>query len=236
MPGNPWLHRPPGLLHLYAPNTRFSEHFPEIAIRSAHITFFEGEVLDLTKLVQNNLGFGRFLDPGGETGQLLIEAAVDASAYGEAAYWSVMAKLLQIVARLHAAKPDPTSGEMLITDPAMDAGHSSETTFRDLTRKYLQHNMDRNVSIGDLARHMNLSKSTLAHKYRKLIGETPMKTLTALRINAVKNLMTKGSSLKFIAAQTGFYDEFHLSKVFKKLTGLAPTAYLKQVSARLPKA
>jgi AraC-like DNA-binding protein len=53
-----------------------------------------------------------------------------------------------------------------------------------------------------------------------------MKTLTTFRINAVKNLLAKGESIKFIADQTGFCDEFHLSKVFKQVTGSSPSVYL----------
>ena len=94
-------------------------------------------------------------------------------------------------------------------------------------RKYLQEHVDKSVSIADLARHMNTSVSTISHKYRELTGESPMKTLANLRINAVKNLFAKGESIKFIAAQTGFYDEFHLSKVFKAATGSSPSAYVK---------
>ena len=59
-----------------------------------------------------------------------------------------------------------------------------------------------------------------------------MKTLTTFRINAVKNLLVKGESIKFIAAHMGFCDEFHLSKVFKKASGLSPSVYLRQLPMR----
>jgi len=225
---NPWLTRRAGDLHLYAPDTRFWERFPTSSplLSTAFITFYGGENLDLIKHVQNKLGFGRYSDPDGQTGQWLAEAAVDAANRGESAYWFVTAKLLQIVDRIHAARQE--DGSMIIT-PSHKAGLDNESTFAMQVRKHLQQRLNENVTVADLARHLNISTSSLAHKYRELTGEPPMKTLMSLRVNAVKNLLTKGAPLKSIAAQTGFYDEFHLSKVFKKHTGYAPSVYLKQI-------
>ena len=116
--------------------------------------------------------------------------------------------------------------------PDNDDSRSREVIFAEAVRKYLQDHVDQNVSIVDLANHMNASISTISHKYRELTGKSPMKTLTTFRINAVKNLLAKGESIKFIAAHTGFCDEFHLSKVFKKVTGLSPSVYLRHLQMR----
>jgi len=43
-----------------------------------------------------------------------------------------------------------------------------------------------------------------------------------------KSLLLKGEKLITIAEMTGFYDEYHLSKTFKKQTGLSPRTFKKQ--------
>jgi two-component system response regulator YesN len=42
-------------------------------------------------------------------------------------------------------------------------------------------------------------------------------------------LQADDAPLKEIAAELGFCDEFHFSKLFKRRTGLSPSAYRTQV-------
>ena len=224
-----WLKRSPGTVHLYAPNTRYWEKpSSPLPSSSCFITFYGGEFLDVNKYVDNPNGFGRFFDKSVKLEKLLTATVAEAVLRGEDSYWFVMAKLYEIVDILHSAQPLESGWEKAIIDTGNDNDHSYEQIFIESVRAYLQKHIGSNVSIADLAGHLNASTSTVSHKYRALTGETPMKTLTAFRINMIKNLLIKNESIKSIAAQTGFYDEFHLSKIFKKATGIAPSRYLKQ--------
>ena len=229
---NAWLDRSAGHMHLYAPKTQYWEDTSSasLPLLSSFITFYGGEELDLVKHVNNGNGFGRFIDKTGESGELFAEAASEATRRGEKSYWRVMSKFYGIIDLLHSAQPIGERNERVMVIP--DNDDSREFIFTEDVRKYLQERIDKNVSIADLAKHMNASISTISHKYRELAGESPMKTLTTFRINAVKNLLAKGESIKFISAHTGFCDEFHLSKVFKKVTGLSPSVYLRHLPMR----
>jgi AraC-like DNA-binding protein len=81
------------------------------------------------------------------------------------------------------------------------------------------------VDLVDVAKSVGVSVSTLSHKYHHATGESPMKTLTRLRIEFSRDLLLKGYTLKHIAEQAGFCNEFHLSKAFKHLTGQSPREY-----------
>ena len=227
---SPWLKRTSGVVHLYAPGTRYWEKSSSNALPcfSSFITFYGGEYLDLQKYVDNSNGFGRFWDKTGRLEKLLSDTATDAACRGEELYWFVMTKLYEIVDILHSVQALENGGREIIINQEGGSNHSLEQIFVESVRAYLQKHIGTNVSIADLAGHLNASVSTISHKYRALTGETPMKTLTAFRINTIKSLLIKGESIKSIAAQTGFYDEFHLSKVFKQVTGIAPSRYLKQ--------
>ena len=47
--------------------------------------------------------------------------------------------------------------------------------------------------------------------------------LRRLRLEKARLLVERGLTLKEIAAETGFYDEFHLSKAFKQFFGVPPS-------------
>ena len=224
----PWLKREKGCAHLYAPGTSYWEDYASapLPLSSSFVTFYGGKNLDLIKHVNNGNGFGRFLDKTGKLGDLLAATALEANNGGEKSYWLVMAKFYEIINMLHSAQSSRNGLEKIIDGHGQDDNRSRDLIFIETVRKYLQERIGINISISDLAGHLNASSSTISHKYKELTGESPMKTLTTFRINAVKNLLAKGESIKFIADQTGFCDEFHLSKVFKQVTGSSPSVYL----------
>ena len=232
---NAWLKRSAGHMHLYAPETSYRENsaLAQLPLLSSFMTFYGGKELDLVKHVNNGDGFGRFIDKSGKAGELLVEAASEAAQGREISYWSVMSKFYGIVDLIHSAQALGDGNEKSMMESDDDGVRNREASFVEDVRKYLQENVRKTVSIADLAGQLNASASTVSHKYRELTGESPMKTLTTFRINAVKNLLAKGESIKFISSQTGFYDEFHLSKVFKKAIGSSPSAYQKRFQSSL---
>ena len=52
-----------------------------------------------------------------------------------------------------------------------------------------------------------------------------MSKMIELRIGLAKNLLLRGQRLKNIAQQTGFSDEYHLSKTFKRVEGKSPKQF-----------
>ena len=72
---------------------------------------------------------------------------------------------------------------------------------------------------------MNVSISTISHRYHAETGETPMTRLMRLRIDRAKMLLLGGQKLAAIASATGFYDAAHLAATFKRVEGLSPHAY-----------
>ncbi|MBM4143827.1 MAG: helix-turn-helix domain-containing protein [Lentisphaerae bacterium] len=70
------------------------------------------------------------------------------------------------------------------------------------------------VGRADLAKHMNVSISTLSHRYHAETGETPMTRLLRLRVDRARMLLLSGRKFAAIAEATGFYDVAHLSATF----------------------
>ena len=228
--GNAWFPREPGIAHLYAPGTRYWEDTRMLAhcFESRYVTFTGGQLAGLNEFVQNSKGFGQFQDPSGLLGERLRQMAV-AAQEGAGAFWRVQGLLTDLFVLLRQ-QSHPVAGSDFIRIIAA-APLAAATGLAERLTQWLAGHYQEAFSLTALAGRLNVSPSTLTHKYKHLTGESPLQTLVAIRVMHAKEMLLRGRSLKIIAAETGFYDQFHLSKVFKKKTGLTPREYLKRHGA-----
>jgi AraC-like DNA-binding protein len=79
------------------------------------------------------------------------------------------------------------------------------------------------LTVADLARRANLSTPRFHALFRGLMGRPPMDHLKNLRLSEACRLLAAGDMpLRVIAEQTGFCNEFHLSRVFRAALGKPP--------------
>ncbi|MEX2376157.1 MAG: AraC family transcriptional regulator [Dehalococcoidia bacterium] len=97
-------------------------------------------------------------------------------------------------------------------------------------RNYLHTHYGEDVSIKDLAKIANMSPTHLIRSFHGLYGMPPMAYQQAVRIVQVKRALRSGSSIVDAALEAGFYDQSHLNRVFKRVTGITPGQY--RVAAR----
>jgi AraC-like DNA-binding protein len=80
----------------------------------------------------------------------------------------------------------------------------------------------------DFIRHSGLSRTVFFSKFREMTGKSPNQYMLELKLASAKvSLESTNTSVKDIAAALHFYDEFHLSKSFKKRYGVSPRTYRK---------
>ena len=83
-------------------------------------------------------------------------------------------------------------------------------------------------TVTSLSRKLAMSRSTLATRFKELVGEPPQRYLTRLRIHAAAKRLRSGSEkLGAIAAVAGFESVPAFVKAFKKHTGVTPGVYRK---------
>lgn len=90
---------------------------------------------------------------------------------------------------------------------------------------FMEQNFEEPITLEDLCKCSNLSKSTLLRAFTKSKGITPYRYLQAVRIGKAKKLLEKGVSPADAAIQTGFADQSHFSNFFNTFIGLSPAAY-----------
>ncbi len=82
--------------------------------------------------------------------------------------------------------------------------------------EYIQKNLNQKITIGDLMKVANMSRSTLHRHFKSVTQSTPMEYILNLRLNAVKSSLSQTSETKTkLAQEYGFYDSSHLNKYLK---------------------
>lgn len=82
------------------------------------------------------------------------------------------------------------------------------------------------IMVKTIASHFNISVRYFSNYFKRNFGIAYQEYLDSYRIKLIeKRIAIGGLKLKQIAQEFGFTDVSHLSKVFKKLTGLSPTDY-----------
>lgn len=94
---------------------------------------------------------------------------------------------------------------------------------------FLRDRAAESIGLPDLARELGLSESRTSLLVKELFGETFTGLLQLERIGRVKHYLA-GTELRLaeIAESCGFCDEFHLSKLFKRHTGISPREWRKE--------
>lgn len=91
---------------------------------------------------------------------------------------------------------------------------------------YVEDHISRPISLGDLARLVNLSASYFPVAFKSVFGASPHNYILQQRIeHAKKQMMISDAPLSEIALACGLSDQAHLSRTFRRITGTTPSAW-----------
>lgn len=111
------------------------------------------------------------------------------------------------------------------TMQAPRAKPESDNASIDLARQYLEANYNRNPSLKELAGLSSFSASHFLRTFRETVGLTPHAYMTQLRIERAAALLRMGIPPIEVAVRTGFVDQSHLTRQFKRIFGITPGRY-----------
>lgn len=95
---------------------------------------------------------------------------------------------------------------------------------------YMEEHLNEPLKRDDVARHVGMSPSHFSKVMTERLGQGFNELLNQFRINRARQLIKRTDySLTAIALECGYFDQSHLSKTFKKATGMSPGAYRKQL-------
>ncbi|TCL68113.1 AraC family transcriptional regulator [Rhizobium sp. BK251] len=93
---------------------------------------------------------------------------------------------------------------------------------------FIRENCLRNIRLEELANLTGLSQSHFSHAFKASTGIAPHQWQTNARLERAKQLLMQGQHpLTSIAAETGFSDQAHFTRVFRKNLGTTPADWKK---------
>ncbi len=90
---------------------------------------------------------------------------------------------------------------------------------------YLAEHYADNISLDHLAAIANLSPFHFSRLFSEQFGMPPHAFQNQLRLLRARTLLLEGWSIPTVAAQTGFADQSHLTRHFKRVVGIPPGRY-----------
>ncbi len=95
---------------------------------------------------------------------------------------------------------------------------------------FMRENIDRRLSLDELARLANLSRFHFANRYKALTGYSPIKHFLHLKMEAACRMLDSSRrSVASVADELGYTDALYFSRAFKGVVGLSPRDYRESV-------
>lgn len=222
--GRSWKKRASNTVHLYAPGTIYWErsHPRDVPFEETYFIFQSGTPGILEQRVAPGNGFARFFDPLER-----VAESVDfflGNARPTPSAWAAQGLLLRVLELLISARH---MGGFHYT--ILPASVPPDESLSGRVDAYLCEHFHERISLDRLAADIGVSRSTLSHRYRRETGITPAARLSEIRLDAARAMILKGERLKIVAPRTGFCDEYHLSKAFRRRFGSSPRAFRNQI-------
>lgn len=97
---------------------------------------------------------------------------------------------------------------------------------------FMQRHSEVPFKVGDVLKHVGISRSLLERKFRAALGRTPLVEIRRRRIEQAKQLLSDtGLPLKTVASRVGFSSNIRFTTVFRELTGVTPSEYRWSIGA-----
>ena len=94
---------------------------------------------------------------------------------------------------------------------------------------YLDATLDRRVTVSELASSVSLSPSRVEHLFNEQVGIPISRYLLWRRLHYALNMFQANRTLTEVAHDAGFADSAHLSRTFRRMLGISPSAIIRDI-------
>ena len=186
------------------------------------------EMLHLKDLTSNPATQSPILHTSGELRQKLFKICTAMSAENDVCrsgrYIMLKSYLMQMLILLLREQGEPVK---------INTGCSFESTSKkyvvDQIVNYFEDHYSEKISLDQIAENMYLSPFYISRIFKSETGDTPIRHLINIRLEKAKELLENGfdGSIQEVAAEVGYDDVYHFSKLFKKRFGMPPSKIRK---------
>jgi len=177
----------------------FAKAFPKVTVDP-----------DALYVVDDRLWTSAGVTTGIDMALAMIARDLDASIAGE-----VAKRLI-----LYARRP----GYQSQFSPVLKAQVKGGSPFADLIG-WIQANLDAPLDVPSLAARAGMTERTFHRRFVAATGQTPARFVEIARLDAARMLLSRGLSLKSVAAQVGLFPPARLAEAFERRFGVAPRLF-----------
>ncbi len=211
-----------GDIIIYNPNTPHKEQTSgEVGIELAFfgITNFQVSGLPVDYLVSGDASPVIHTKKDSGKFEFYFRSLVDEVSEGQQ-YGELMAKYLARLILIGILRLANISETKFVTNAIFTKIHS-----------YLSQHFTEIESMDQICEELHVSKYYLSHVFKNNMGMPPMQYITMKRISYAKKLLQETDlSATAVGEECGYKDHVLFFKTFKKLEGITPSTYRKQVS------
>jgi len=129
----------------------------------------------------------------------------------------------------HAAEHKLTSFLYELISGADSWTNTRTTSYIDEALSVMQSSLTQTLNMEALIAKLGIDKSYFIRLFKQSMGMPPLRYYMELKMEAARNsLRISDKSIKQIANELGYKDEFYFSRSFKELTGVAPQMYRQE--------
>jgi AraC-like DNA-binding protein len=115
----------------------------------------------------------------------------------------------------------------LLSAPDLDASLAVGAV--DRARELLTERVATPPTLQELADMVGGNRFSLLREFRRRVGVPPHAFVLRLRIERARTLLARGADISWVSLELGFADQSHLTRVFKRVVGLSPAAYRREM-------
>lgn len=125
-----------------------------------------------------------------------------------------------------------SEASVLAMRPTLDARRMAESSLADSIESFIESRLHEPPSLPLICSHFSISRTYLCRIFKEATGTSPVDYWIGLKMKEAKKLIREGNqNMTQISELLGYSSIHHFTRMFKRFTGLAPTAYKNSVGA-----
>jgi len=148
------------------------------------------------------------------------------------------AAIVREVERFPQRAPSALEIDLMVIDLLLALQRVARPGFRETERRrlravadvqlYIASNLDRPLTLGELAQVSGLSAFHFARSFRDSAGLAPHQYVLAERVASAARMLAEGATVTDAGIATGFSSTSHFISTFRRLKGTTPGAYSRE--------
>jgi AraC-like DNA-binding protein len=102
-------------------------------------------------------------------------------------------------------------------------------------KEYIEENISSKLTLTSISKELNVSAFHIIRVCNQDFGLSANAYIVNKRVHRAKKLISQGYDISQVAVEVGFYDQSHLTNVFKKVFALTPKAYQNDILKSIEK-